>query len=134
MSDTVRIAELVQLHVRGADMFLLLKTEEGGTLALRLPPNVDKEIVHIMADGLRSRSGSEFDPEAGHLLVQAHVQPPRVERAISPLGLQEKFVLEAQSEGATRVTMRLSESSVRNWIDGMERQLATKGKTPKQSS
>ncbi|MGF9694736.1 hypothetical protein AAIH46_18090 [Rhizobium sp. 0TCS1.26] len=130
----LKVKDLAQLHVVEDAMYLLLVGEDGDRFSLQIPPGIDSEIVHIMADALRERSKSEFDPKAGHLLVHSHVQPARSESAISPLGLQEKFVLSAKSAGMTTMTHRLSEESVRRWIDDMEVMLAKKGKSPRKTS
>jgi len=128
------VSDLAQLHVRGDDMDLLLTLDDGTRLHLTIPRGVDREVVHIMADGIRARSLKEFHPESGNLLVNAQLQPARTEKAIGKLGLEEKFVLEVKSPGATTLTYRLSSESVRRWIDEMEQQLALKGKRPKTSS
>lgn len=128
------VEDLIQFHVRGEDAFLLLKLSDGSKLSLAIPKRVDREIVHIMADGLHARSSKEFDPKSGNLLVNTQLQPARVEKAIGRLGLEEKFVLEGKSPGATTLTYRLSGESVRRWIDEMEQQLALKGKRPRTTS
>lgn len=128
------VADVAQLHVRAQEVGLLLTLSDGSRLHLHIPIGVDREIAHIMADGIRARSLKGFDPKSGDLLVNSQLQPARAEKAIGKLGLEEKFVLQTSSPGATTITHRLSSESVRHWIDEMEQQLALKGKRPRTSS
>jgi hypothetical protein len=56
--------------------------------------------------------------------VNALLSESQMEKKLATHGFQKKFVLEMKSQGDTRLTLRLTKESVRQWIDKMEYLLA----------
>jgi hypothetical protein len=132
-TKSIEVTDLLQLHVRGEDMYVGVRTADGDQLSIMIPKGLDREIVHIMVDALLLRESKDFHATAGHVLAPGELQPLEIEKKIEKLQLQEKFVLQAKSPGATSLTLRLAPSSVQKWIEDAEVQLARRLKPKLQS-
>lgn len=129
MAEKFDQAELVQAHVTGDRLSLLMKSGPE-TFTISLTIGAARELTHVMADALAVQERGLPDEKAGELLVPAELSPLRIETIPGALGLEEKFVLQAQSKGSTNIVMRLSTQSVQTWIDDAQMQIAKKAGKP----
>ncbi|WP_306147216.1 MULTISPECIES: hypothetical protein [unclassified Roseibium] len=128
MTDEIDVTSVAQIVVKGDKMSLSCMTADGKSALINLPPEVDKQIISLMADALRKRREKNFDQTAGALLADTELQPLRLEKSLEGLEIQEKFVLEMSAENSTGVTFRLNPESLRRWIDTAEVQMAEQNK------
>lgn len=128
------VAKAPQVFVNAKSLTLSLSTKQGKDVLLKIPAGLDRDILSLMSSALLRREEGTLDQEAGAALVDAEIQPIRVEQVQENHKLLEKFVLQLSSEGATEVTFRLSEQSVRDWITKAEVQMAEKRKKNRLSS
>lgn len=112
---SIKVTGLSSLNVQTKEIGMVVETADG-SIRLGVPPDLAAEIVHIITDGLLMLRRGEVPPKAGHLLVPGRLEPLRLETIPCALGLEEKFVLQAKSEGATSLTFRLSPARTREWI------------------
>lgn len=116
------VRSLISLFVNEDKAVLALETE-GGPLELTMSPATAAEIAHIIADGLRGQGEPQAGRNAGRMLYPGQLSPLRIETIPAALGLEAKFVIEAQSAGGTTLTYRLPRESVERWIAGAQDQL-----------
>ena len=118
-----RVEAVQQLHIREDGATVTLKGRNRDLL-LTLDIDTLEELTQLMADALLKRRSGEFDRDAGELLVPGELSQCTVESIPAALGFEEKFVLQARSEGATTLTFRLSLPSVERWILSAQQQIA----------
>ena len=101
-------------------------------LSLDMDHKTALDIVQTIADAITQLRAPDVDPQAGVALYEATKFEAHPERIPKRLGLEEKLVITASGQGATKITLRLDPSRVDAFLAQAEQHSMRRRKATRQ--
>lgn len=121
--ETVKVSGLDRVVAKEDNVHLTLMKGED-RIALDMDPKTALNLAQTIADALKELKEPGVDPKAGVALYEAKEFTSTLDTQLKALGAEQKFVITAHGEGATKITLRLSPEKAEAFLAEMEMQRA----------